>query len=408
MSQEGFDKIKKECINSGLCFECGACSAVCPTQALQMKRYEWGYNPELCGSCKEESCDLCSRACAGRVQPQRKVEEKFFGRAANAEERKAEIGVVRNFYTGYTNDPVVREHAVSGGIITSVILNGLEQGLIDGAVVAGWNAEKPWIGEAHVVRNREELLACSGSMYQPHPQLLGLRKALDMGLQKIAITATPCAAASLRKMMLDEKFADIRKRIKVIICNFCAAHWSRYATEWLITEKMKLKLEDVKKMLYRARPFPGMFKVWLKDGTVREEKFVYGFLNHMGRFTPEECRYCLDKVAYNADLAVGDTWGHPTKHPSRLVFNYDANAPDADPFLVKAKDGISQFLTRSEVGEEMLQSAIDHGYLTVCKESEEIKLQVISSVAFDKITSNKNPIAARERRGMPVRDYQKD
>ena len=30
----GFDKLKQECIQHGLCVECGACAAVCPEKAI--------------------------------------------------------------------------------------------------------------------------------------------------------------------------------------------------------------------------------------------------------------------------------------------------------------------------------------------------------------------------------------
>lgn len=406
MNRNSFNQLEDECINSGLCVECGACAAICPKHAIEMKRYSWGNNPELCAEC-DENCDLCTRVCPARVQPLRKVEEKFFGRAANPEERKVNIGVVRDFCTGYATDTKILENAVSGGVTTALLANALKQGIIDGAVVASFDPEKPWIGKAKVVTTVPELISCAGSCYQPHPQLLGLREALDMGLRKIALTATPCAAAALRKLMLDEKFADVAGRIKVILSNFCAAHWSRFGTEWLLTEKMKLNLNDVKSLRYRARPFPGMFKVELKNGTVLSEKFVYGYLNHMGRFTPEECRYCLDKIGFNADIAVGDTWGYPEKAPSRIVAIQNGEHTD-DPFLAGAKYGISQFLVRSETGEELLRSAIENGALTVCKETEETKFKVLASVQLDKSTTNSQVVAARIVRSQPYRVYEQD
>ena len=82
MNRNSFNQLEDECINSGLCVECGACAAICPKHAIEMKRYSWGNNPELCAEC-DENCDLCTRVCPARVQPLRKVEEKFFGRAEN-------------------------------------------------------------------------------------------------------------------------------------------------------------------------------------------------------------------------------------------------------------------------------------------------------------------------------------
>lgn len=403
----GFDKLKKECIDHSLCVECGACAAVCPEKAIDIRHYSWGNNPELCKDCSNSDCDLCCRVCPGRTQPIGEIESRFFGRKANAVERKLDIGVVRSFYTGFTTQERILEGAVSGGVTTSILVNAFEQGEIDGAVLASFDPEKPWVGKAKVCTTKEEIINCAGSCYQPHPQLLGIREAVATGLKKFAVTATPCAAVALRKMMLDPEFADIGSKIKLIISNFCAAHWSRWGTEWLIQEQMKLRLEDVAGLSYRARPFPGMFKVTLKDGTVREEKFVYGYLKHMGRFTPEECRYCLDKIGFAADIAVGDTWGHPAKSPSRYVFGL-TEEDKRHPFHSKACNGISQFLVRSELGQKLVDSAIANKYLTVEKESEEMKNQVLDDVQTDKRTTNGQIVEARISRGIPVHEYIKD
>lgn len=59
MSQEGFDLLKRERINSGLCVECGACVVLCPTEAIVVKDYPWGGNPELVGKCVDGLCRPC-------------------------------------------------------------------------------------------------------------------------------------------------------------------------------------------------------------------------------------------------------------------------------------------------------------------------------------------------------------
>ena len=75
----------------------------------------------------------------------------------------------------------------------------------------------------------------------------------------------------------------------------------------------------------------------------------------MGRFTPEDCRVCLDKLAYAADIAVGDTWDHPTMHPGRIHFNCTEEDFQRDPILAEARHGISLIAVRSEKGETLLK-----------------------------------------------------
>ena len=109
--QEGFRKLKAECIRTGLCYECGACEAVCPNGALKLRKYPWCRNPELVHDCVEKGCDLCYRACAAREVPLTAIETKYFGRTRRHcfpgkvgdypnDHDEDKCGIVRNVYTG--------------------------------------------------------------------------------------------------------------------------------------------------------------------------------------------------------------------------------------------------------------------------------------------------------------------
>ena len=301
------DLLKRDC-RSGMCGLRGLPGRR-PTKAITMKRYSWGLNPELNGHCVDEPCTRCFDVCPAREVPISRIERTFFGRVAGEDGLPPELGVIRNVYSGHATDPEVHGASVSGGVVSSILIHALEKGTIDGAVLAGYDTEQGWIATAKVATDRAGVLACAGSKYQPHAQLLGLDEAIRMGLKKIAITCTPCHAVAVRKMMMDEAFADIGSRIALVISNICGAHWSTHGTEWLICKKMGLRLEDVAGITYRARPFPGDFHVRLRDGTVRVAPFVNHFLA-AGAVHPEECRYCLEKVALSGDIVVGDTWHH--------------------------------------------------------------------------------------------------
>lgn len=54
-----------------------------------------------------------------------------------------------------------------GGVVTSMLLYALEEGLIDSAVVTVKSEEEPWKPVAIVAQSREEILRASGSMCIP-------------------------------------------------------------------------------------------------------------------------------------------------------------------------------------------------------------------------------------------------
>ena len=148
---------------------------------------------------------------------------------------------------------------------------------------------KPWLAKSYVATSRKDVIALFRVEISPHPQLLGIREAYEMGLKKIAVSATPCHAQSLRKMMMNEEFAGISGIIKLISCNFCAAHWALAGTKWLLKTWLGIEMEDVREMNYRTGAFPGTMRVRTRDGQVHEKAFVRsGGVAQLGRFTPEE------------------------------------------------------------------------------------------------------------------------
>lgn len=415
--QEGFRKLNAECISTGLCYECGACEAVCPSSAIKLKKYPWCRNPELVSDCVDKECDRCYRACAAREVPLTKIETKFFGRTRQHcfpgkvgdypnDHQEDKCGIVRNVYMGLSLFQDAYGQAVSGGIASSILINALDKGMIDGAIVAGWDPEVPYEAKAVVATTRDEIIACAGSKYQPHPQLLGLREAAKAGLKKIAITCTPCNALSVRKMMLDPDFEDIVGNIVLVISNICGAHWSRHGTEDLITEWMGLKLEDVAGIKYRARPFPGQFSVTLKNGEVHEKGFVRGGgLGRLAKFTPEECRYCLEKVASVADIVLGDTWHHHVLSPD-LLDKYTEEEIAKDERIPLAKEGMTAVVVRSEIGQKFVDAARADGAIKLYDEPEDTARQFLCAVHdLGKPICNGPVINTRVVRGQPVREY---
>ena len=414
--QEGYKKLEKECIRTGLCFECGACELVCPNGALKLKKYPWFRNPELFADCVKNNCTRCYDVCAAAHVPLTEIEKRFFGRTRPhpfpgkspdipCERHEDKTGIVRSCYTGYSTDPEIYGQAVSGGISSSILISALENGLIDGAVVAGFDSEIPYEAKACVATTREEILRCAGSKYQPHPQLIGIREALDRGLKNIAITATPCTILSLRKMMLQDEFKEITSCIRLIIGNICGAHWSRHGTEDLITNWMNIPLDKVESIKYRARPFPGDFQVHTKDGTKIQSFVNGGGLVSLAKFTPEECRYCLEKVASAADIVVGDTWHHPVLCPSKLE-SYTEEDMKRDERIAHARQGMTAVVVRSEVGQKFIDAAVAANAVKLYPETEESTQEFLCAVHdLGKPKCNGPVINARLVRKQPVREY---
>lgn len=74
-------------------------------------------------------------------------------------------GRKKSVYLGWAKDPVIREKASSGGIITAVCCYLLESGLVDAVIHTKASGKIPYATETVVSVTVEDVLACMGSRY---------------------------------------------------------------------------------------------------------------------------------------------------------------------------------------------------------------------------------------------------
>ena len=137
----------EDVIHTGLCCGCGTCAGLCPNAAIEMVRTKDGYTPNVDAQ-KCNSCGLCYRVCPGLSVNFRKHNLALFG-----ETPKELLGNYTNCYIGHTNDTNVRHTSTSGGLVTSLLIFALEEGIIDGAIVTRMNRNKPLTPEVFIAKN---------------------------------------------------------------------------------------------------------------------------------------------------------------------------------------------------------------------------------------------------------------
>ena len=409
MAEEGIKQLKKEVLNTGLCVGCGACVTACPKQAITMKEYDWGWTPEITGKCPDEPCDICYSVCPAIEVPTYKIEETFFGRKRKDTFPENVVGVIKDYNNGYALDPENRDRSYSGGVCSALLVAALEQGLIDAAIVADFDPERPWRAVSKIATTPDEIIKSAGSKYQPHPHLLALKKAVDAGYKKIALTGVACNVDAIRKMQLTKDIEDITDKIEFVCGLTCATHFTILATEYIITKIAGVPLDQVAEVSYRAKPFPGDFRVISKDGKIFEQDFVFQTLPQMMRFVPEHCRLCPEKVSLFGDITLGDIWHNPVYSPEKFAIagkgfsgSYIATKDYLEE-IEEAKKGMSMIITRSEKGDKFLKNAVEQGYLKLYPQSKETCYS--STQTLGRWESTLPFLEARKHWGLPYRNY---
>jgi coenzyme F420 hydrogenase subunit beta len=379
---KSIDDLLNDIVNRGLCTSCGTCKGICPKNCIDLAGYEW--EPELSGECN--SCGLCWHICPGQSIPLPEMEKMLFGRQRD-ENHPFEfwLGVYQRSIAGHATSNKWRNSGASGGLASALLICALEEGLVDGVLVAGMSKKEPWRTAAYLATSVEQILEAQQSKYASVPinaELSQLYKRPDV--ERIGIIGLPCHVHALRKMEMLQQPKKIVKKIDFIIGLLCAAQLYLIGTEHLIKEWCGVEnLEDVIELHYRDKEWPGSFIVRTRDG--KEFKFPqhdYKYHHLIPFYQRDRCMMCLDYAADLADISLGDIW--------KL-------AKPGEP-------GWNAGLVRTNKGSELIELALKKGYINIRSLDEEMILSGTIGLE-EKRHGSSVRFADRIRFGWPVPDF---
>ena len=96
---------------NNLCIECGICAAICPHNAIEIKKKNFNYLPILNEKCT--NCGLCKKVC-----PMNNICDNY---DSNKSIEKSILGEYKAIYSAKTLDRKILENATSGGVLTQLI-----------------------------------------------------------------------------------------------------------------------------------------------------------------------------------------------------------------------------------------------------------------------------------------------
>jgi len=383
---KGFKDLKGDVVDTGLCTGCGACVGTCPLQALEMDYDADEPEPKLIGECKE--CGICYSVCPGKDIPLPEMDKKFLGRERNFE--KDPIGIYKSCIKGHAVEEDIRGNTSSGGMISSLLICALEEGIIDAALLAGWRKDKPWRCEPFIATNREEVLQGikSGMMTVPNNALIH-EAVVKRGYSKIAVVGCPCHIHAIRKLQLSGKPKKIVNSIKLTLGLFCAATYYWEGTKHLLQEFGKINdIESIKAMDYRGGGWPGGLYVLTKDGKIHFIASKHDYTWHLfgpASYKRDRCLMCVDFSAEVADISCGDIFQKVGAADRRLVAT----------------------LVRTNIGQDLIELAAAKNYIKFTEHDP--KLIPASGMGWEsKKHAGVYRLLQRERYGWPTPNYHYD
>ena len=286
-----------EVVQTGLCTGCAACVMACPTDVLG---YTDDYYPVQIGEgmgvdqcvTGDRGCDICTRACPRFRAWETELDEELFGRTRRPDEVS---GIARSMLLTRATDEAVHIAGQDGGLVSTLLIWGLENEKIDGALTSAIvdAGRGPFDAEPFLAKTKQDILDTAGSRYTYSANPLAMAQADDERLKQIALVGMSCQA-SINGSVPARGVNKYKRKIALTIGLLCSKTFTYEGQQQVLAEH-GIDIADVTKVNVKGR-----FMVWTRDGEYREIP-----LKELHPFTRPGCKLCPDFAAEHADISTG-------------------------------------------------------------------------------------------------------
>jgi coenzyme F420 hydrogenase subunit beta len=308
--------VAREC-----CVYCGACVCVNPSPGVGFENGELMFDEESIVFDKDLKVCPVINANHSTTYPKPPVTE---GQTVDDM-----LGPYLEICSTKSTDENVLRKAQIGGTVTSLLLQGMKDEVIDSALLV--DKDKGWIGKPRLAKTPEEILESAGTKLSEASVLTCWRDAIKAGYKKLAIVGMPCV--TIAEHLIDsspdfKEFSDVHK-LKIGIFCMEAFNYRGLFTEFL-KDNQKIKPSNIQKVDVKGRMI-------IHEITVEDKIAIHTYsLKELHKYGLLGCLPCHDYAAEYADISIGS---------------------------VGSEDGWNTTIVRTELGKKLLDSAVASGLL---------------------------------------------
>lgn len=297
MAAKSYRDLQADVWETARCSGCGACTAVCPADALYFEEGTMVAAPKSTGYCKYVTdgvdCGACYEVCPRTVdQP-----EGTLGDYLELISAKAAFEVPGR---------------QSGGAVTAILAAALDAGLIDAVVTV---TEDKWTlrPSSVVITKSDTLVQKAGSRYSWWVPLLAALKTavIEKKCRRIAVVGVPCVVQAVARMRASrhDLIKPYGSAVRLVIGLFCTEtfDYSSLVMGKLKTER-KIDPAQVKKLDVK-----GKLEILMRDGTTASIPVA-----ELESCVRPGCHICTDLTSLMADISAGAV-GSPAGSTTLIV-----------------------------------------------------------------------------------------
>ncbi len=292
-------------VGSGMCVGCGACA-----EGGGVSLDGDGHLKPV-GAWTRARSEAFARVCP--FSPSARDEDAIAGDLFPEAPAHPAIGRSLASYVGYAETEGFRERGSSGGMVSWVLAELLEGGLVDAVAHVAPNEEGRLFGY-RISRTRGEVDGGAKSRYYP-VEMSRVLAAIRATPGRYAVVGVPCFIKAIQLLRREDPV--LRERIAFTLGLFCGHMKSARMIESFAWQ-MGTEIGEVVRAEHRikdpSRPASTYTaEVELKDGEVRRKDWWNLADGDWGAgfFMNPACDWCDDVVGETADVSFGDAWVEP-------------------------------------------------------------------------------------------------
>lgn len=285
------DMLEREVIDKGKCVGCAACVTICPVDVFD-------YEEEKPVATRHDACvycELCVDVCPV-LRPTDNDMPEMIGLKHPIQDEG--FGPYNYGCFVRVTDKAPKVNGQDGGLCSAMLIQMLQDGDIEGAVIGTEVSDNPQMGTANLATTPEQIIAGARSRYTYQPNTVALVEAMKNDIKPIAVVGVPCQVDGVRQQQYSSIRLDVAKwyqeNIKLVIGLFCSESFTEEGIDAL-AEELEVPKSDIKNINIK-----GKVVIQLADGT-EENKSLKAF----GKYARPACLYCMDYAADNADIGLG-------------------------------------------------------------------------------------------------------
>ncbi len=352
-----FDDLNLNIISQGFCTLCGACEAACPVHAINIKENRLHYD-----DCSNflDFCPICYDICP-HTEPLLMEAMKF---VADAPIRRSALGYYRKIVLAQAVDPKIREMSHSGGVVTAILTQAMEDGIIDSAIISEAEPYEPLKLKPQISLVPDDVLSAVDSKFSASSVAKAFGSAVrEYGKAKIAFVGVPHQVLAIRKLEAWEH--KIMSSLEVTIGLFCLWVFSLNPLLSYLEKEFGVQHSDIVRM-----DLTDKYDVYTPQKVIEIpiEEIMPHILN--------KCKTCRDFTSEFADISVGGA------------------APLKDWSMV---------IIRTKKGENLFRNAFEGGAIRTMKiEEQGDAFTHLLSMAMHKNRIALDEIKRLRRRGLSI------